>query len=274
MLPLLVLACTSGGPEPQSFELAELAPTFEAHAGFEHQPERKRLVPPKPTPKPYSGRPQLEVVARNDVTPEHDGLCPYDVEHRGFPAISEDGTTLVQAYEFIPNNADELDSKLELTWLDAAEVRIELVYDPSEDEAADAPGCDVLAVRMRKKVAAINEELDAHSWRRLEPLDVDFSELSDNDRPLEVFYHQGHFIGRIRGVRVLQDTPRPEWRLLGDRTEFCGRDAQISAIDFDPATRLALVHYNYGTGSCLCDERSHFGRIELSPELLAAAERS
>src|SRR5690606_35193770 len=95
--------------------------------------------------------------------------------------------------------------------------------------------------------------------------------LPGADRPVEVFYRNGHFIARVRGVRVLQSTPRPEWRQFDD--EFCTTSAQIEMVYFDRPTRLALVHYNYSNGGCLCDDRHYPARIELSAELLAEAER-
>jgi hypothetical protein len=290
----LVLACTRGEPKSESLKPVEDQPTIEVYAGFEHQPER--VVEPIHAP-------QFEVVARSLAPEEQEELCVYEVEHRGFPAISEDGAILVQAYDFTPTGADETSARLELSWLDATNVRVELIYDRQEDRpwVEDWPGCDVAVARVREKVAALNAELAARSWRPLEPLDVLFSEpgyayeirlgeeiadidavftnLAFDDRPVEVFYDNGHFIGRVRALRVLQDTARPEWNLLaasadGFDPEICPTDAQISAIEFDHSTRLALVHYNFSTAVCgLCDDRSHFGRIELSPELLAEVER-
>lgn len=283
----LVLACTDGGPEPDSWELVEADPSIEAHAGFQHQPERARLVDP-------NSQPRLELVAR-DYDLEVDGLCPFAVETRGFPAISEDGTTLVDAYGYTPNNSDHVDARMELTWLDVDRTRVDFVYNRSDHypEAEDFPGCDAVLKGVRKQVAKLNTKLASRSWRSLESLDAFYSapgflrsqerldwapdevmaSLAGADRPIEVYFRNGHFIARVRGLRVLQDTPRPEWRLLED--EFCKTEAQIHAIDFDRATRLALVRYNYDSGACLCDGRDYVGRIELSAELLdAATQRS
>ena len=132
----LVLACTDGGPEPESWELVVAEPSFEAHAGFEHQPERERLVDP-------SSQPRLELVAR-DHDLQVDGPCRLEVEARGFPAIAEDGTTLVDVDGYTPNNSDDVDARMELTWLEVDGTRVEFVYNRSEHypEAENFPGCD------------------------------------------------------------------------------------------------------------------------------------
>src|SRR5690606_8478836 len=159
-LVTLCLACTDGGPEPASLELAEPEP--------EHAPERERVVDPR-------SQPRLELVAL-EVDPD-DGACPYEIEPRGFPAVADDGATLVDVYGFVPGNGDWTDAQMELSWLDAAGVRVERVYDRSEDWGAseEPSGCEQSLARVRERVATLNAELAGHTWRPLERLDALYS---------------------------------------------------------------------------------------------------
>jgi hypothetical protein len=292
-LPFLALACTPVGPEPKTLEPAkiEAAPTVELAPTVPDEPEEP--VDPK-------SQPRLEVVARTlspEELDESEGLCPFEVRQHAFPAISKDGTTLVAALT-IGMNRVNAETYLELSWFDinkphTDEPRIVSVYNHGGAEMwpKDPPDCDVAITRVRDQVAALNRELATHTWRALEPLEVLYSKpdsplqrvpeeivnvdelltsLPAADRPLEVFYNGGHFIARVRALRVVQKTPRPDWQQFGD--EFCATAPQISAIMFHRATKLGLVSYNYNNSGCLCDGRSRFGRIELSGELLAEAE--
>jgi hypothetical protein len=281
---MLLAACTDGGPEPKTWELAEAQPSREAHAGFEHQPERSRSIAP-------GSQPRLELVARY-VTPEQDGLCPYEVEYVGFPAIAQDGTTIVDVNAFIPGNADEVDAVMQLSWLDQDRVAVDTIYTRSDDRptAEDSPGCTVAVGHVREQVDALNAKLARRTWRPLEQLDAFYSSpgfaiaqerfgwaedevlasLPGDERPIEVFYHHASFVARVRGIEVLHTIARPDWRQTED--EFCLADPQIHAVEFDRFSGVALVRYNYSNGGCLCDDRDYVGRITLSGELLAMAK--
>lgn len=274
-----ILACTDGGPDPESFELVELELGVEVHAGFEHVPDRARVIDP-------ATQPRLELVHR-EVSREL-GLCAYEVEARGFPAITDDGATVVDVYGFVPGNADEVDARMELTWLDQEATLVDDIYDRSADIGS---GCDQAIQGAHGRVAAINARLARHTWRPLERLDAFFSapgndelgfrftgeedealaRLAGPERPIEVFYRNAHFTARVRGLKVLQTTPLPDWRNLTD--EFCTRDPQIQAIELDRASKVALVHYDYMSGGCLCDDRRYVARLELSEALLGEVDR-
>jgi hypothetical protein len=295
--PVLLVACTPVGTESQTTEPVEPAPAVEAAPAVADQPES--VAPVRPPVDP-STQPKLEVVARKlDADQRELGLCRFHVRHHAFPAISDDGTTLVAA-QTIQSDRVSGETFVELTWLAAEATRVEPIYnhDGAKPWREDDVNCDIAVERVREKVAAFNTELAAHTWRPLEPLDALFSKpgikavrellpgggefadldevlgsLAGADRPVEVYYHGGHFLARVRDLKVLQKTSRPEWRHSAYNNEFCGEQVLISAIDFDRASRLALVHYNFDAeGGCLCDDPGSFGRIELSPELLAEAE--
>lgn len=275
------LGCTDGGPEPEQWELVEAEPSVEAHAGFEHQPERPRLVDP-------ATQPRLELVAR-EFDPE-DGLCPYDVEPRAFPAIDESGT-VVEVTGFSPPNADFPDEvELRVLWLDADATHVDSIVQRLDDHPEEEGACEQAISRARERVAAVNAKLASRTWRALEQLDAYYSapgfglqqaqtgyedevlaSLPGAERPVEIYYRNGHFIARIRGVRVLQDDLQPQWRQRDN--EFCLSDAQIQSLELDRPSKLALVRYNYSSGGCLCDDREYVARLELSDELLAAAEQ-
>lgn len=273
------------------------------------QPEKPEKAEPAQEPEPFewekpeppidpNAQPKFDVVARELSDDPDEGMCPFEVVPYGFPAISEDGAMLVDAQVDKLSRA-EMDTYIELTWHAADGVRLVQVRNPREEqpnpneelpENADLDDCNDSLVKVRAEVAALNEELSSRKWRQLERLDVLYSrpgighgvwsELVDTDevveglagadRPLEVLYHNGYFIARVAGLRVLQKTSQPQWRQPED--EFCTSDGQIHAMKVDRASKLALVYYNFSTGGCLCDERTHVGRIELTPEVFAEAE--
>jgi hypothetical protein len=287
--PVLLVACTPVGAESQTREPVEAAAASADPAA--QWIDLEQLGQPPVVP---SAQPKLEVVARDLGNEQrHDGYCPFQVQLHAFPAISDDGTALLAAksIDIYPQ-----DLYVVLTWLDADETRVESIFNKepkSEDE-----NCDIALERVREQVAALNTELAARTWRPLERLDVLFSkqgmdaayafvpaglepagidEVVDAmpiaDRPVEVYYHGGHFIARVRAAKVLQKTSRPEWLRSEHNNEFCGNEVLITAIEFDRTTSLALVHYNFnGENGCLCSDPGMFGRVELSPELLAEAE--
>jgi hypothetical protein len=275
----LGLACTDGGPNPASFELAELELELEAYAEFEHQPELERVIDP-------ASQPRLELVYV-EVDPDS-GLCPYGVEARGFPAIAEDQPLVVEAYGFVPGNADSDQEQMDLRWLNTDGTLDEEIYWRGDDFTH---GCKQSIQQVGDRVAELNARLANHTWRPLEALDAFYSQpgfvgwnmeftgvedqalasLTSDNRPIEVFYRNGHLIARVRGIKVLQVTPRPDWR--DPKDEFCDPDAQIHRVLIDRATKLAVVRYNHHNGGCLCDDHEHLSIVELSDAWLAEIDR-
>lgn len=330
----LVVACTDGRPEPPPpSEAAAAKPELGPEVGPEvvsepetelgpeavaepevvdpeqlpsepgecpQVPETPAAPPEVPAVPSYDGPPQLEVVVA-DFGETNGVVCPFDVEARGFPIISDDGSTLVDASAFRGSVQVEGEKAMRLTWFEGADdVRVNQVYptlvgDPPDHGEPLGPYCKPVEARVRERVAQLNAELDARSWRRLEALDALYSNpgiassmsvnhglsgeyvddviacLAGADRPIEVYYRNGHLIARIRGIRVLQDLERPEWRQRA--SEFCTSDAQVEALEFDRATKQALVRFNYFDGGCLCENGVQVRRIELSPELFAEIDQ-
>lgn len=301
---LLLFACT---PEPETTHPLEDPVTAVGDPTTEPEPTPATTTtivevspePAQPVVDPTT-QPRLEVVSRKlDDERREIGLCPFEVRYHAFPAISaDDDTTLVAAQTAELIRAVQEDF-IELTWLGADTTRIVPVYNHGAAERfpEEETNCKDTRARLDEQVAALNSELAAHTWRPLEALDVLYSnpgwseanrlfpdglELVDLDavltglprahRPIEVYYHAGHFIARVRDIEVLQKTPRPEWQ--DSTSEFCGPTTFISSVALDRETGHALVQYNFDAeGGCLCDDPHRFGRIELSPELLAAAEQ-
>lgn len=295
----VLLGCTGAGPQPRPEEQGELPEPAQAelaHAGFVVQPERARVIDP-------ATQPRLELRLREAKGGEggeagetgeagEEELCPFVVEARQFPAISEDGATLVHASIFAGGNAGAVAERMQLSWLERETSRVDEVYDRSADQPWDPQwsGCAGSIAAARERVAALNASLAERSWRPLEALDAYYSEpgfaeafesmtgnedeailgLAGGDRPIEVYYHNGVFIARVRGLKVLQKTPRPGWR--GPNDEICSPTPNIAKVEFDRISAAALVRYNYSTGGCLCDDSEQVGRVELGPELRAAIE--
>jgi hypothetical protein len=295
---LLLLACEPESATTQPTEAAstaEAAPTFATAPMFVEVPP----APARPAVDP-STQPRLEVVSRKlDAEQREMGLCPFEVQYHAFPAISADDDTTLVAAQTAELSRVPKEYFVQLTWLGVDETRTVPVYNHGEAEPypEETQSCPGTRERVDEQVTALNTELASHTWRPLETFDVLYSkpgwaeahrlfpdggELVDRDevlaslrgvdRPIEVFYNGGHFIARVRDLEVLQKTPRPEW--YQTYNEFCGMQTFISSVEFDRATRHALVRYNFDeSGGCLCDDPHAFGRIELSPELLAAAEQ-
>jgi hypothetical protein len=228
-------------------------------------------------------------------------MCPFEVVHQGFPAISDDGAMLVHA-QTLPEARALEDTYIELTWhgpdgvprlVKISNPKFEVPEVPIEElpEGTDLVDCNDAVIKVRAEVATLNQELSARKWRQLEvpdvvypepgglgpyffttmPFDEVIAKLPGADRPVEIFYHAKHFIARIGDLRVLQKTLQPAW--WQPPNEFCTSDAQISAMKVDRATRVALVYYNFfNAQSCLCDNREEVGRIELAPEVFAELE--
>jgi hypothetical protein len=291
--PVLLMACAPVGSQSQTPEPTEAAPAVEAAsaiAGVEIEEVARPPVDPGPQPK-------LEVVSHefNEERSEM-GLCPYTIQPHALPAISDDGTTLLAAKTV---DVWPTDVYVELTWLDADGTRVEKIYNKRSDDET----CDAATESVREEVAALNAKLASQTWRPLEPLDVLYSNpgihavrerlpgggelagldevlesLPIADRPIEVFYHGGHFIARVRDQKVLQKTPQPEWPKAwyteGFTSESCEQEVLISAVAFDRKTSIAVVDYNFDMeGGCLCSDPGRFVRLELSSELIAEAER-
>ncbi|KIG18663.1 hypothetical protein DB30_07678 [Enhygromyxa salina] len=286
-IALASFACTEAGLTPDSFELDEDAPLLEAHAGYEHQPEAPAALPDP------SVQPQLWLrrVALSEYERELE-LCPYLVESRGFPAISADGSTIVTlALGPIGNGEADIETLYvkRFDFDEALGERTDLIYDRGTDHPwkDDFAGCEASIAAVLATVQRLDAELGEQDWRPLEPLPVVISDpdnvelspyvdqamdhLAPSERPVELRYHAGSFIARIRGVEVLQRTPRPEWRQWSD--EFSDNSPHLEAVQVDRVTGRALVSFNYSNHGCLSDDATYFSAIELAPAVLDAVDR-
>jgi hypothetical protein len=299
---VLFLACTPTKPEPKEAVPAEA----EAAPPAKAEPEESEAPEQPKQPIDTAPSPTFEVVERKPEG-ELDFGCPFEIVSRGFPAGSEDGTALVETQGVFESPCTEL------TWYEADEDRVTVICNEAleSNPDSDAPTCEDQLADARKRVATLNAELASKTWRPLEPLDALFSRpgpafemdwfginpwspldsldidevlasIPAADRPLEIYYAGGRFIARIKGVKVLQDTPLPQWQKQeppppeddGENDPCVSPPPQIFALQFDRATNLALVYYNHNMAeSCVCDDyREYARRIELAPEVLVEAE--
>jgi hypothetical protein len=309
ILVVLFLACTPTQPEPKEAVPAEAkaAPAVEpAEAAPPAKAEPEESEAPKQPEQPIDTAPSptFEMIERKPEG-ELDFGCPFEIVSRGFPAASEDGTALVDTQGVFESPCTEL------TWYEADKDRVTVICNEAleSNPDSDAPTCEDQLADARKRVTTLNAELATKTWRRLEhlnalfsrpgpafamdrfginpwsPLDIDevLASIPGADRPLEIYYAGGHFIARIKGVKVLQDTPLPQWQKQeppppeddGDDDPCVSPPPQISALQLDRATNLALVYYNHNMAeSCACDDyREYARRIELAPEVLVEAEK-
>jgi hypothetical protein len=127
-------------------------------------PNAKRLPPFRPSPS----HPRF-------VAEKGRNSC-WGVEAKGFPAISDDGKTIV-----VPR-ADQLQAQgtpgtLSLEWHDVASGSIRESQPIAQDQDfddSDGRACIRIARGIRRNASAANEALDAVSWQTMEKLPVAF----------------------------------------------------------------------------------------------------
>ncbi len=291
---LLACACT-GQPISEPLDVDEPLEHELALPAWSLVPDAEALAPrPLDSRTALAGeRPQLAVVDWSSDSAE-DEVCAFAVEAQGFPAVSLDGATIVEAIAFTPGNADIDQELMELRWL-GAEARVDPIYDRGNHEPGEPDACDLAREQVEARVSALQAELDRQAWRQLEQLAVytpdaywyeslylevrkdaegndyvDPNTLPSDRRPVEVTYRKGWFIARVAGIEVLERQAQLQWR-QGD--EVCDVNPHISALWADRATRRAMVTFNFDNGGCLCDGRDYQAMLELGDALFAAVDR-
>jgi hypothetical protein len=205
----------------------------------------------------------------------------WGVVAEGFPAISDDGTTVVAP------NANHLQlsytpGTMGVQWHDVASGRITrsepiVTADETADETfdeEDARACSRVARRIRRRAHAANMALANEHWRTMEPLPVAFVDPSapetartgylvdvpPGDRTVQlVALHDEHVV-RIPGVDVLERHPLPT--------------GEPFAVFGDRATGTVVLVTSACVGdSCTCDPSFTSYVLHWRPETFAAIEQ-
>lgn len=253
-------------------------PSTEAEpAAEDEEPATPHGVLPPPDPGP----PRLRLL------PSSRSSCDYAVEARGFPAIRLDGSQFAFVYAPVSPGADYDDQPLLIsthTLTDEAIAHVEVVDGEEVYTASNGrwgKACRAKREEIAARIATLNASF-AEGWRPLVRVPVQWPwhvnagaalpevPADGHARPVEVLYHAGHFVARVRGMKVLQSTPMP-WRHEEPEWTPDAPDPAILALYHDATTGFAVAELSYESASCISDPTVHTAVIELSPEVVAEA---
>jgi hypothetical protein len=213
---------------------------------------------PAPLPEPRAAAPYLDVACDLEASMSEGGEagCFFD---RGFPAISADGTTIVQAV--YPGDGGRGFPALEVRFLDAATSRViatHAIIDPEDFDDYSAPKQGRRAA-MDRRAARVTAKIAAGRYRSLAKVQGPDGELvKDTGLRADV---DGE---RIRLVDTTANTSLWEHhydvavqfpnRKLDPDVDSCepGHVSSMSAW-WDAPTRTLLTQVSYGAGPCYCD---------------------
>jgi hypothetical protein len=292
---LLVTACT-GVPIADDLQLSE--GEIEAMLVEGSIPDARRVEVTRPRPETDEvlevdagpvGPPRIVVSAFDPEKHEHGtALCPFEVEGRGFPAVSVDGETVAVFVAETLSSSDGEDEVVSVDWIDverdAVDETLVVVngWDfPERYEEAGEADCRQLWRRAKVRAARANAKLASTHWRPLQsmPVDVvgpygddDLYEPDDEDAPrlrrVQLVYQHGQAILRIRGVKVLErrttawdhgaDDP-------DDPDDVCDFFAYPQALFADTETGVAMAEVGQEAGPCFCYSSTTYRRVDLSP---------
>ena len=216
------------------------------------------IMPPAPPPPPPSpaepepppiraARPFLQAAC---VLPDGEAAsCTWD---RGFPAISEDGQTIVR--EAIADDGGRGHPNLAIEFVDVATSKVTksvLILDANEYD----PEHQQLTARIGKRVAAAQKLIAAGGYRSLLPL----ARLDDpTGGTLRVEPNGGavRIIDTEKRLAIFQasfeaSVVAPDHKDDAER-ECSGLSAHEPSVWFDEHTRIALVTVDYTYGGCMC----------------------
>jgi hypothetical protein len=242
-------------------------------------PEPEPALEPTPAPVPAPSAKQPPPFRPSPSHPrfvaEKGRNACWGVEAKGFPAISDDGKTIVAP------RADQLQAQgtpgtLSLEWHDVASVSIresQPIAQAQDFDDSDGRACIRIARGIRRNASAANEALDAVSWHTLEKLPVAFYDFGIGaethaehlrtvppaDRVVQILAQPGEVVLRIPGVKVLERHPK-------------SADEPI-AVYAERATGTVLIVFRSCPGtSHTCDPSYTAQLVHWSPETFATID--
>jgi len=232
-------------------------------APVETAPEPVTEPEPEPAPRRTSTRPRF-------VTDAPGPDACWGARAEGFPAISDDGTTLV-----VPQtNHLQLQlfpGSMGLEWRDVASGHVTrtepiVILDERYNEI-DEGACGRVARSIRRRAHATNASLDAVSWRVMEQLPVALpytwmedearaeylAEVPPRERVVQLVARHGEVALRIPGVKVLE--------------RHALEIDDVAAVYGDRATGTVVIVSRQCVGdSCTCDPSFTSHVLRWSPE--------
>lgn len=216
-------------------------------------------------------------------------LCPFEVETRGFPAVTPDGRTIVGIKRGSWSASDGEDESLVVSWYDVERdtaTHSATVFDGDEhrDQHADDPQrhCRPMWRAAKRKAAEINAQLAGQSWRTMvdvgihafdgrDGMDVEDEEApppSAAERPIELVHVGKQAALRIRGVRVLH---RADVDWLGTESWPCQLSPVLYEVLGDRETGTLAVSLDHQSQGCLCNPEIELHTLRVPDSIFAEA---
>ncbi len=240
---------------------APAAAPVEVASEPEIEPADETETEPELAPRRVASRPRFV------ADPPGPDAC-WGAEAEGFPAISDDGTTLV-----VPKThhlqVQLYPGTMGLEWRDVASGHVTrtepvVIIDESYDEI-DERACARVARGIRRRAHAVNANLAAVRWRVMERLPVALGDYGASDevraeylaqvpaaeRVVQLVVRNGEVALRIPGVKVLERHPLPAGDVVavyGDRATgtvvLVGRECLGDSCSCDPGFTSHVVHWS------------------------------
>ena len=238
-----LLACTDGYLDGEVIDdegldvgdERELAYVWAPELELEPAPDR----PTEPLPRPEleqddelwrpvahaapSGPPHLSLSAHGYTSP-----CEFGLVAQGFPAVNRDTRRVVHVeYEREQGPSDYDESRVVLVWRDfddgverSLEIYDALDFASEAFEAAPRVHCARAQRELEARLLELNALLDAEPLAPMVALPVQLApgpnvfedvpvSARGSERPVEVLYHGGELITRVRGLKVLSRRAHP-----------------------------------------------------------------
>lgn len=214
------------------------------------------IEPPPPAVAYRATAPRLQAECIGSTADSPAPECTWD---DGFPAISGDGKTVVEAR--VPDDGGRGNPGLHLVFFDVATSKVArtvVVLDP-DDAPYGEPLTDKVRANLSKRVVAVQQELDAKKFRSL----VELAPMGSPDMHAATPKAPGihtEFTGQVmrlvdadRGAELW----RHEWSAPAPRKH--DPDVDCSAwylaelgVSWDPETRVVFGQLLYHHGGCIC----------------------
>jgi hypothetical protein len=273
VLVLALSGCT-GPPADGPSKLEDNAVAEHRFAGYAYRLDGAHEPVPQPAPETelavtsiqpsVIAKPRVELVIAPSEVDEDPELFEFSVSARDVPAIDvADGTVVVPELEILQLTTAR--SGFGLAWFSTTtgqeSLRVVSAREwPSKRELKD-------------RVREINGRLGERSWRKMEPLPVEFMSPDDDaeyykermqphERPVQVLVQRGELIVRILGVRVLE------------RHEIGSGPGTVHSLYADRQTAMAVAVFTWCTGEdCTCDPVFTVELMQFDPATLEAIDR-
>ncbi|MBL9013093.1 MAG: hypothetical protein JNL83_02890 [Myxococcales bacterium] len=229
------------------------------HAAPPPAPPPSPAPVPPPPPEPRAASPRLDVACELAVYSDGEERPPSCDWNRGFPAISADGTTIVQAVH--PDDGGRGFPALEVQFLDVATARViatHTIIDPNAFEDYDKLRRGERAA-IDRRAAAVQKRIAAGNYRSLAHVSISGDEApASSELRADVEGDRIRVVDRASNVSLWEHrydvaVQYPNRELDGEPMCEPTGTHSIEAW-WDSRTRVLLTSVGYGAGSCMCSD--------------------